>query len=252
MATCSYETTKKKKVQDNCEYLTLWLEDQNPIEWFQGLSSSRAHRWLLVFGIVEFAVAGVGAFITQRIELSVFVDDKFGRLNVIIFQILALAISSLSIPVIVRKLGPRTMKWLLADAKPLVFVRRYIALVAIGYLIALIYGIFLIGLIWLANPSHGIFGAIESIFDSKSLASKFYLFGFLLIWPAFTYFWVMVQVGALVLWFVVLLPVLLLLLRLALTFAWRVVEYSKGAYAALLLIVTIILGILSLYLKGKP
>src|SRR4051812_27630490 len=57
---------QKKALQSYCEDMTLWLEEQNPIKWFRSLSSPRAHRWLILIGVAEFAIVGVMAIFVQR------------------------------------------------------------------------------------------------------------------------------------------------------------------------------------------
>ena len=71
----------------------------------------------------------------------------------------------------------------------------------------------------------------------------------LVIWPLSVYLFVISQAGGLVLWLSVLLWICHGLALVGRGVAWRIVEHTKGPYAALLVIVTTILGAASLLFK---
>ncbi|NEO21889.1 MULTISPECIES: hypothetical protein [unclassified Moorena] len=243
--------SQKQKVQDISESITIYLDDLRPISWLRPLTTQKAQHWIIVVGVIEFVIVMVVAFTLQRLDP---VDDNIFGLSLILTQLLALVLSGLSLPFIF-KTGPKTMSWLLQDERPLQFLCRFLRLIVFGYVIGGAYQLFLlllISLISLVIGQGGFFNSLEFLFQAGSWQQLTYVVGLLMIWPAFTYFWIVVQSVGLILWLVVLIIMLETCLLVLRGFAWRVVEYSKGAYAALLLAVTIILGLVSLFLsKGS-
>ena len=81
-----------------------------------------------------------------------------------------------------------------------------------------------------------------------------YLFSFTNFWRIISYgylvqFSAFLTIAYCMIIFFTVVTVLELMLKFVRAIAWRIIEYNKGAYAALTLITTIILGIVDLYLK---
>jgi len=236
---------QKKRVQSFCETATLMLEELKPLRWFSHLTTPHAITWLLIIGSIELAVIAAWALVTQHIQGP---SHRAFTSVEIVAQTTAIALSIASIPYIVRNIGPRTMHWLFGGGRISTFIRRYAKFVFSGYAIGIVYIFVLLLLVWLVSGSRSLFEAFDSSFDEGNWV---YVAGCLLLWPAFTLFWIVMQVGGLVAWCILIFFLLEAALKFLRGFAWRVVEYSKGAFAALILVVTVLLGFASLYLKGS-
>jgi hypothetical protein len=237
---------QKMRVQSFCETATLRLEELKPLRWFVHLTTPHANMWLLVIGGIEIAALYVYSLIMMRREPS------FGTLTgiEIVMQVIAIALSVASIPYIIRKIGPRTMRWLFGDGRIPIFIRRYVKFVLSGYAIGFILlSIFFLS-VWLVSGSKSL---VEAFVDEPSFdqGGWVYVAGSLLVGPFLTFFVIVFQVGGLVGWCILTFFLLEIALKLLRGFAWRVVEYSKGAFAALILLFTVLLGFVSLYLKGS-
>ena len=216
--------SQKKKVQEISETATLWLEALHPIDWFRTLTTPRNHVWLLLFGVLEVVIVIVFIF-----SMHGFVPlPEFGFLEFLV-QLTALLLSVLSFPLIVRRYGPRTMAWLFSDSRSFWFILRYLKLIAVGYAIGIFCLLLLVTLIWLVGGAGPFFGSFDRMFQPNTVERSIYLAVALLLWPALTYFWIVTQVGALILCLLLVIGTLEVLLRMLRGLAWRIVEYSRGA-----------------------
>ena len=74
--------------------------------------------------------------------------------------------------------------------------------------------------------------------------------GLLVAFPPFVYFWMLTQVAGAALSMCVLTRLSVLVLKMVRALAWRLAEYNKGAWTALVLGTTVVLGFLRLILTG--
>ncbi|MBV9762235.1 MAG: hypothetical protein JO340_16865 [Acidobacteriaceae bacterium] len=233
---------QQKRLQEWSEAATIRMDDFRPLAWFQALRTPRASKILLLIGVLEFAVVGLIAGGVQAIAGETARREQ-------LFQILALVLSGAFIPFIVRRAGPRTMQWLLGDSeKPLRFIRRFLGLLGLGFAAFGLYE----AILWVFfHGNRDWFAFSEAVFESRSREHFLLLGGLTLCWPFFTFFWIVMQVGGLALWCIVFLAVAELVLKFLRACAWRIVEYNKGAFAAITLIVTAVVGIVDFLLKSR-
>lgn len=232
---------QQKWINDKFESLTLWLDYAKPLKWFSNLATSRGQIILILIGSLELVAVAIIVLLFKR-------NDNVPR-SERLTQILVLVISLLCIPVIVKRIGPKVTSWLFGDAKILRFLMRYILLIIGGYIILGLYQAVVMIFIWLFSSRKSYFDFMDATLDSNSWEHSAYLISIMALWPFFTFFWILIQVGGIVLWAAVILFLLEVLLKIGRGIAWRITEYNKGAYAALTLILTIFIGIVDLYLK---
>lgn len=234
---------QQKRLQEWSEAMTIRLDDLKPLAWFQMFGKPKAWRILLFIGLAEFFAVALIAIFAQ-------VHEEQVRSDIYIVQALAILASLVSIPYIVRRAGPRLMNWLFASQRPWIFIRRYCGLIAGGFTTFIVYQMLLWLVLWLIFHKQASFGDFfDGMDDPHSPAHWGLVSGLLLCWPVFTFFWIAVQVGGLALWAVVFLGFAEFILKLARAIAWRLVEYNKGVFAALTLIVTAAVGIIDLIVK---
>ena len=240
---------QKQLLEDRIETFTLWLEYAAPLEWFGKLKSVRAQFILLCIGIIEFVVILVSDRMLSAppppwaaaADAAMSAQDTFDNVSVIVASLVTL-------PFVLRSGGPAVMRWLLGRGGTLSFGRRWMALTFGGMASLLAY-------VFLCVAVAGLFGPLTGFDDhgvlvaGASRAEWVFSAGMLLVWPLFVYFFVVTQAGGLVLWLSVLLWVCHGLVIVARGVAWRVVEHANGPYAALLVILTTILGVASFLLK---
>jgi hypothetical protein len=236
--------SQQKRLQEWSEAVTIRIDDLRPLAWLQGLRTPRASKILLLIGVLEFAVVGITAGTIQAMAGATTRGEQ-------LFQVLALLLSAAFIPFIVRSVGPQTMKWLLGESeKPFKFIRRYLALLGIGFAVFSTYQAILWALLWLFfHGNRDWFAFSDAVFDARSREHWLLLGGLGLCWPFFTFFWIVTQVGGLALWCIVLLEAAELILKFLRALAWRIVTYNKGAFAAMTLIVTVLVGIADFVVK---
>jgi hypothetical protein len=231
---------QQKKLQEWSETNTLRLDYFRLPKWFEILRRRKAAGILLLIGFAEFFLVALIAGLK---------DDQTPK-NVHAVQIVAILLSLLSMPYIYKTAGPKYLNWLFADQKTMRFIGRYGLSIAVGFLSLALYQAMLWLLIWLVFHDQDTFGTFfDRVVNMSSPAAFWLMSGLLLLWPPFTFFWIIVQVGGLAVWLVVLLGLSNIALAICRGIAWRLVEYNKGVTAALLLIGTVFIGIVDLAIK---
>jgi hypothetical protein len=213
-------THQQKWIQDRFEHVTLWLEDTKPIDWFAKRAKDKVQIALLIFFIVLDLLA-------LMIVLIHFVKTES---NSILAALLFLASVFVNL-VILKRIALDSRKWLCKSSSYEEFFGGFLKLCAeiFGGFFLLSYLRPMIRFV----PDHLINLALLLILPPAVLFLDVWLLGFLLIFTTIIFN---------------ILEIVLKLLRGA---AWRIVEYNKGAYAAIILLITIVLGFLELYLKPK-
>ena len=238
---------QQARVQSFFEDLTLRVEDVRPIEWLGRLATPRAHLVLVLIGVVEFlsvmaAVAGIP-------------DSRGNALaplgsNAFVFQVASIICSIPALALTAKRHGPPLVAWLLGPPPIQGIVRRFLKTLALGFLALALYEFILFGLVvllWGWEP----FDSLDLSFGRGGPGVLVIGVGLLLVWPAFVWFWVITQVGGLIIWAVIWVRLLEVILKVVRALCWRIVEYNKGAWAAVVLIITGILGLAKLVKTGS-
>ena len=141
------------------------------------------------------------------------------------------------------------MSWLLGDLSFSAFLRRFAVVFIAGITVLGIYQATLWGAAYLM-------GTVDP-FDTRELpvekvgpATLVVGVGLLVAFPPFVYFWMLTQVAGAALSMCVLTRLSVLVLKMVRALAWRLAEYNKGAWTALVLGTTVVLGFLRLILTG--
>jgi hypothetical protein len=206
---------QQKWLQKKFESITLWLEYFKPLAWLSKLTTARGQIILLMTGSIEFVGVAVVVLLTQNNE-RVSTRDRF-------IQLIVIGLGVLSLPIIVRRVGPKLTKWLWGDGRFDKFALRFLLLIFGGYIFLFFY-MFVVGLvIWLFSSHKNYFDLMEATMASSGWENVAYSASLLIIWPLFTLFWVILQVSGLVLWAIVLLFLFEIVLKFFRGFAWRVV-----------------------------
>jgi hypothetical protein len=237
---------QQRAVQTFFEDITLRLESMRPLEWLASLSSTRGQRWLLFAGTAEFAVV-LAIIVFHKVSAGEIVS--FANLGTVL-DTAAIVLSLVTLPLVPRLGGPRLMCWLVGDARVRGFVWRFMLALFIGFFAIGIYEGALFGSAYFVGHADP-FDAMEKSMGHAGAGAIIVGVGLLIAWPPFVYFWILTQVGGLVLWITLLAWVCEFLLKGARGVAWRIVEYNKGAWAALCLLTTVALGLIKLALNGS-
>src|SRR5215813_5543213 len=232
-------------VQTLYERWRLRLESQRPIEGLRRLASERGQRRLMLVGIGEF-------LLVVLVDISL---DGWTRESVTIgsFGVLlcsgAVFLSVLCSPLVIRFGGPRLMSWLLEDPSLFAFLRRFAVVFIAGTAVLGIYQATLWGAAYLMGTVYP-FDALALPLEEVGPGTLVVGVGLLVAWPPFVYFWILTQVAGAALSMCVLTRLGMLLLKVVRALAWRLAEYNQGAWAALALGTTVVLGFLRLILTG--
>ena len=215
-----------KWFQDRFEHLTLWLDFTKPLKALKTLTSDDGRLALLMLAYVPAIVFFAATQALQTPEpkgVSLITYLNFG---ILIFLI---------------KRGLPVTSWLLGDGRVSSFLKRFLVL-SIGQLAALV-PLVLSGLstAYLSDHSkeHLLLGVLFVV-------DALVLFALVLLNLVYSTIWLacfLTIVASSIL------LILEMLLKFARGIAWRIVEYNKGAFAAIVLIVTVALGLIDFYLK---
>jgi len=212
---------QKKKVQERAETLTLWAEETKPVEWYAKLTSPKAQFILLTT---------VAAVITIPLFAAIFfIRDMSG---IFLFFIPVFTVVSM---LFLSRPAMKGTKWLFGDGSFPSSRKKVVSI--LGPLFGWLYIISLLirFVMW-----------IDKNFE-RSTSTIISLIGIGLICvtlPIYILFVILCLLWLSLMIFHFSLVALEYTLKIFRAVAWRIVEYDKGAYAALVLIATIILGVL--------
>jgi hypothetical protein len=233
---------QKKWLQEKFESLTIRVDDISPVKWFDTLKSKRAQIVILALSII------VGCALIVSISVDRY-SNPFGesersvgeRLNTNPIYILVAWL--LSLPFIF-KIGVKVNSWIFEYKNMLKFLLKYV-----GYTLATL------GLIYLMMFLSLLTGSIVDgvwLFDVKPGSKGFSVFSVMMVFtaaPLGLMFYGNWAIYNFIIAFAFLQLLLNFILWLTKGFFWRVTEYNKGVYAAIILIITVILGVVEISLK---
>ena len=218
---------QKRRIQIEAEKVTLWAEYTRPIEWYTK-SLSKAQR-ILISIIATLAIA----------QLCVGTASAEHKMRVIVPILLMAGIFTTLLLLIMPDF--KGNKWLFRARRSELSHKNKTLLIG-----AITYWLLLISVLWFAENRSG---------DSHSIISFIGLAVTLtvasVVIPLYVLFVDFFLVVVMLMLFYC--PILLLeyALKLLRAISWRIVEYDKGAYAALTLITTVILGIVLGIINAK-
>ena len=235
---------QQKWFQDKFESLVLWFDYAKPIDWFikrEGakkiyisqalllvtflyggffLINSRSMKggwsWWGILIILYFVIYGVG----QVISIKSNQDSK-----------------GLNPELLTNKYDRRVIRWLFGSQSLRQRLSRHLIVSTLGFVATFwLYIILDIGRDPLNPPGSSLLIELVLVVQGVSI-----VIGFLLIVAGILSFSILV--------FSLLFLLSELMLKIIRGIAWRIAEYNKGAFAAIVLLATIVLGVIELYLK---
>jgi hypothetical protein len=141
------------------------------------------------------------------------------------------------------------MRWLLGDLSFFAFLRRFAVVFIAGITVLGMYQ----AILWGAASLMGTVDPFDTLalpLEHVGLGTLVVGVGLLVAWPPFVYFWIVTQVAGAAVSMYVLTRLGVLLLTVVRALAWRLAAYNQGAWAALVLGTTVVLGLLRLVLTG--
>jgi len=208
------------------------MEEVKPLNWLKNLQKEKWQKTLVVIVVVLFILIAIAAIWVMFGELSL---EQTG------FQAFAFCISLSALPLIMKRYGPKTISWLVGDAQNWKFFIRFAFLVLAGFVVIGAYQFLIRELISLLG--------MGEVHDESSQAHMLYTVGILLFWAPFTWYWIVVQIGGMVLWFTIFVWLAYIIVKFSNWLLWRSVEYNKGVVSAIVLLLTIGLAIIQMLLK---
>lgn len=132
-------SSQKKKIQENFEIFTLWLDDIKPITWFKPFTTPKAQKLFLTIGVIQFFIIALIEFIFK--ELPAF------KYNIDTIKTIIMFIGLFFVPQIIKRFGLKISKWLVQHANTFKFVFRYIFIRVFSFSIILFVFRFLVFII---------------------------------------------------------------------------------------------------------
>lgn len=260
---------QQKWIQDKFDTFTLWLDYSRPLNWYNtrrvgGITLGAGFRILTIVGIISIALdhlswitASVALIVCSAIVIS-FVRAQMGKARPVnqdgvISVNQDIKPSKLFFPI---RINDQLVDWLFKSKD----IWQYLLRTFLTVLLALV----LILIIYIALQ--GLFYSLAFVSDLTGINIKINRVNLivtlmLLIIPLLIYFGIVVISMPLILTgaaslFPLISSVLFLMfeavLKIIRGIVWRAAEYNKGAFAAIVLLVTVVLGIVEFYLKyGK-
>jgi hypothetical protein len=243
---------QQKWVQDKCDSLALHLEYTKPITWFTENGILQNWFWvffllgiLLLLGLIRcWCLMPVAILIVwlyrKELDIPKWLEGEFNSTTD----------SEASLENLLKYLAKQEhalLSWLFDSESYLEYLFRslMIALIHFGAICLIFAGMYAVAaLLEIAKPYLRHVSGLKNYMGRKFGPTVFVLFIAALVCLTVAGF-----PAVLVTIFMLLLFIAELLLKVMRSIAWRVVEYNKGAYAALVLIITIALGIAEIFLK---
>lgn len=238
---------QRKVVDDKLESATLWLDYRRPIQWLRRQSFSRQFNKLLLLGIIELFVAF--AVLISGVDHKRFLDETLTASEnaYLVLSVLIASVAIWSSVILVLRLFP--LKWalwvILIGCIPFVGPLWRILSTYQSSLVSLVSYVQEGELICTLKPELNRLVCIEFPWTFGGFLASFAL---LVLGQAAL---ILMLVGEAAIGTILVASFFLIgevALSMARVVMWRVVEYEKGAFAALLVLATVLLGILKLYL----
>lgn len=221
-------------IQEKFEILTLRLDYTRPLDWYTGFKSRKAR--------LSFIIASSLLYFSLDISISLI---NWNQVTVYWLLLRVLVISWITWQFIDRtKREHPLIKFILSGERFNLFLSRPCLILAMGIAINIALATLLIAF-FLSYISGELVGCIILLY------SELFILGLFLTFMPIIEIEMLAVLSLLVLLTSVILLISEALLRIIRGIAWRIVEYTKGAYAAIVLLITVVLSILELYLKAK-
>jgi len=230
--------SQKKYLQIKVENFTIFLDDIKPIKWFNVFTTLKAQIIFFIIGLIEFSIIVV---IALR-------QDDLGEKDRH-YQYLIIGISFLSIPFSIKLIGLRTSKWLVEHKSSFRFICRYALMILIGFLFFAIYMGVASLIVWAFSHQPNFESAMDLVTQDSSHEGHVFNTLMVLIWPVFTLFWVLVEAFGLLIYATLVIFIIEFILKIVKGIMWRIVQYNKGVFSAIILIITVCLGIYETIIK---
>jgi hypothetical protein len=225
---------QQKWLQEKVETTTLWLTYLKPLRFYKTLSKRNSQIVIAViasayygFLILQLAVIHE-AVVTSSIKFFVFPSPGNKLFGDLFLKVVVLGFGIGTI-----QFAFPAIRWLLEGTRFQYFLLKFSLFV---FLLLITFGI-AIALNAIDSPI-----LKQLILNALILCTLFLLVSLLLVLSA----------GVTVIIYSILLLLLEGLLILLRGIAWRIAEYNKGAFAAIIVIITITLGITEVYLRFQP
>lgn len=234
-------TSQKKALQDRFETLTLWLDDLRPVQWLSYLPMPKPAFWWSTFSAIFAILAllapdqiagGALAFVLDLILNSVRALATAQGMEPRFFNPALTAGALLAIPasvLVLVKLSRPLIGWLVGNGgfwrflgKMVLFYAGSVAILAAFW--------------WLCRVAGG------SLLAALALAAA---------WPFTFIIYFLNTTGMLIVTLYLFIRPFAWLVKFMGAICWRIVEYSQGVFAALLLISTVLLGVVIVVLNSK-
>lgn len=222
-----FRENQKKAIQDKTELLTLKLEYAKPLDWFFSIFEKKKLRIILII------VSLLPAALMSLQFYSIGNEADSGR--ILLFTVLSSAVLLIPTWLGFKYYGLKILNWMTKGKKWLVFISRYLAFV-FGFVLAIMpFQLIILIPIFNEQEPNMVFYIIYS--------SVMILSGAMMVW------WVITVAGYFFIAYRLVLFVLEYCFKATTWLLWRIIEYNKGVIAAVTLIITVLLGIVSLVTK---
>lgn len=212
---------QKKKIESHFESATILLDDLEPLKWLELIRSKGFKILLFLFGFLQFLVLAASTYETDIFEIAPGDDTAIFKL---ILPLLALLTGFCILLFNLKRFNQLIYHFLTSSANPKIFMGKFllitIALFSIIFFVLTIY-IFIPDLIWLNY----------SIEITLTLLSPFMI-----------YLGAVGMVAGIIFDFYLLIFISALLISVLKWLFWKIATYNKGVFAAILLVVTVMLG----------
>lgn len=230
-------------LEDKIDTIAIKLDDFRPLVWETYVKSTTTHALIVGFGLAATSLWIVYKALSES-DNSI-ITDYIIPLSVAVLFI------NMILFLVIRKWGASITVWILGRGTAVSFLIR-INVFIFGSPILLLAGILLVhAYVFLGWVLYGGEYNVDEITDLGLLTNILFaipvgsLVGLGIAWFSI---YIFLALSWQLLWVSIFLKYLLAFLR---GFTWRVATYAKGGYAALLLIITIVLGLLRLALSDS-
>jgi len=213
-------------IQSSAEAITLHLAYFKPMKWYSRLVRKKPAIFFVI--IVEMAL--VLTIVLSSMHELFFADRHPTGENYFATIFGSMVLLALA-PIALASYLNQAMDWLFLHNHFLSFLIRFIPLAALNYLAC--FGLFIFhGAVIVENgTSHAPIISLALLFTGVSI------------------FWTLLALGITVVLLEVILTLCTMLVGAIRFLAWRVVEYNKGAWAAISLLLTTIIGLVDIFLR---
>lgn len=230
---------QQKWVQDKFETLTLRLSDTKPLTWF-GYITNPVIFWVLAL-IIGFPLAYA---LGQPLLFANTLKDLSFYTGLVLLSLWNMNKANTYATGFISYIGNAKEKKGGKSYSFRTFIKRFLRVSLSFIILCSLIGIamYILSSVWLNFSPH-----------SRPISRLELLrISFIPAWPFIFHFLSILTVCSLIIFAAGLLLIIEILLVFIRAICWRIAEYNKGAFAAIILIVTIALGVTEFYLKYQP